>query len=82
MALGREVDRTNHGGGHSGERDEGEQLDKKSRGTTSTRQKAMTRFGRSLACFEIRRGLKAPGHAVLGNFSTDQMVIEFTDISK
>ena len=50
MALGREVDRTNHGGGHSGERDEGEQLDKKSRGTTSTRQKAMTRFGRSLTC--------------------------------
>jgi len=26
--------------------------------------------------------LKGPGHAILGNFSTDQMVIEFTKISK
>ena len=35
-------------------------------------------------CFEIYRhdGLKGLGHAILGNFSTDQMVIKLTKISK
>ena len=48
--------------------------------TTSTRQKPMAHFDRGLMCFETRRGLKGLGHAILGNFSTAQMVIELTKI--
>ena len=40
-----------------GERDEGEQLDTGSPGTTSTRQKPMGHFDQGLMCFETRRGL-------------------------
>ena len=41
----------------SGERDEGEQLDIGSPGTTSTRQKPMVHSDRGLMCFETRKGL-------------------------
>ena len=41
----------------SWERDEGEQLDMGSPGTTSTRQKPMAHSGWGLMCFETRRGL-------------------------
>jgi len=56
MAVEREADRRNMEE-DGGERDEGEQLDMGSPGTTSTGQKLMALFGRGLMCFETRRGL-------------------------
>ena len=56
MAVGREAAERNMED-DSGERDEGEQLDMGSPGTTSTRQKPMAYSGRGLICYETRRGL-------------------------
>ena len=38
--------------------------------------------GQCLFSFAQREDLKGLGHAILGNFSTDRMVIDLTKISK
>jgi len=37
--------------------------------------------GKKIYCLDVPH-LKGLGHVILGNFRTDQMVIEFTKISK
>ena len=56
MAAEKKADRKKHGEGQL-RRDEGEQLDMGSPGTTSFRQKPMAHSGGGLMCFETRRGL-------------------------
>ena len=53
----------------SGERDEGEQLDMGSPGTTSTQQKPMAHSDRGLMCFGTRRGLSSCSVEVSSLFS-------------
>ena len=48
-------------------------------------RKAQTQITNTLkerSCVQVKGNLKGLGHAILGNFSTDRMVIELTKISK